>query len=100
MQMTSRLREYMKERKIYIVHRLDKNTSGNLMVCKSKKAAQAISSMFVKRDMLEKNYLAIVRDVPKSALRSGVLRDQITRNISYDKSKNKAIIDRTSKSNC
>lgn len=34
-----KLREYLVERKIFIVHRLDKNTTGNLMICKNKKSA-------------------------------------------------------------
>ena len=41
-----------------IVHRLDKDTSGLLITCKSKKAHEAMSALFMNRE-IKKSYLAI-----------------------------------------
>lgn len=41
-----------------IVHRLDKDTSGLLITCKTKKAHEAMSQLFMNRD-IQKSYLAI-----------------------------------------
>lgn len=47
-----------------IVHRLDKDTSGLLVVAKNKKAFEFLKSQFLKR-LVSKKYLALVEGVPK-----------------------------------
>jgi 23S rRNA pseudouridine1911/1915/1917 synthase len=49
-----------------IVHRLDKDTSGVMVVAKSDRAHQALSEAFASRD-LERAYLALVWGVPAEA---------------------------------
>lgn len=48
-----------------IVHRLDRNTSGLMVVAKKQDVFLALKSQFLKRE-IEKTYLAIVEGVPKS----------------------------------
>jgi len=50
-----------------IVHRLDKDTSGCLVVAKSDPAHQSLVSQFSERSTMEKLYLAITQGVPKPA---------------------------------
>lgn len=49
-----------------IVHRLDKDTSGVMVVAKSERAHAALSAAFAARD-LERDYLALVWGVPAAA---------------------------------
>ncbi|WP_370931192.1 RluA family pseudouridine synthase [Bartonella sp. DGB1] len=46
-----------------LVHRIDKDTSGLLIVAKSRLAAQTLTDAFKKREV-KKTYWAIVRDIP------------------------------------
>ena len=55
------LREQHKE--VYLVHRLDRDTSGCILFAKSKSAQQALSELFELRK-IEKYYLAIVDGIP------------------------------------
>lgn len=48
-----------------IVHRLDKDTSGCLVVAKSDLAHQSLVNQFADRSTMEKIYLAVTRGVPK-----------------------------------
>ncbi len=48
-----------------IVHRLDKDTSGCLVVAKTDPAHQSLSSQFSERSTMEKLYLAVTNGVPK-----------------------------------
>lgn len=48
-----------------IVHRLDKDTSGCLVVAKSDVAHQSLVTQFAERSTMEKLYLAVTRGVPK-----------------------------------
>ena len=59
-----------------IVHRLDKDTSGCLVVAKNDFAHRSLSAQFADRTT-GKRYLAIVRGVPR--LRSGTIREPIGR---------------------
>ena len=52
------------ERKFFLVHRIDKETSGVLLLAKTKYACNQLTSQFRNRET-EKYYLAIVRGVPK-----------------------------------
>ena len=52
------------EPKLYLVHRLDKMTSGILLLAKSASAASELSQLFAKREV-EKYYLAIGSKKPK-----------------------------------
>jgi 23S rRNA pseudouridine1911/1915/1917 synthase len=61
-----------------IVHRLDRNVSGALVVAKSSKAASRLSEAFRGRDLVEKTYLAWVTRGPAAdagALRGTLVRD-------------------------
>ena len=55
------------ERRPGIVHRLDKDTSGCLVIAKNDFTHRALASQFASR-VTEKHYLALVRGVPKPAL--------------------------------
>jgi len=50
-----------------IVHRLDKDTSGCLVVAKSDAAHQSLVTQFSERSTMEKLYLAVTQGVPKPA---------------------------------
>ncbi len=50
-----------------IVHRLDKDTSGCLVVAKSDAAHQSLVTQFSERSTMEKIYLAVTQGVPKPA---------------------------------
>ncbi len=50
-----------------IIHRLDKDTSGCLVVAKSDPAHQSLTTQFSERSGMEKLYLAVTRGVPKPA---------------------------------
>lgn len=50
-----------------IVHRLDKDTSGCLVVAKSDPAHQSLVTQFSERSTMEKIYLAVTEGVPKPA---------------------------------
>ena len=52
------------ERVFYLVHRIDKETSGVLLLAKSKEACRILTSQFKDR-LTDKYYLAIVRGMPK-----------------------------------
>jgi 23S rRNA pseudouridine955/2504/2580 synthase len=49
-----------------LVHRLDKDTSGVLLLARTRKAAQALAEMFAKSDgrRIRKHYLALVAGIP------------------------------------
>lgn len=50
-----------------IVHRLDKDTSGCLVIAKSDAAHQSLVTQFSERSTMEKLYLAVTKGVPKPA---------------------------------
>jgi 23S rRNA pseudouridine1911/1915/1917 synthase len=50
-----------------IVHRLDKDTSGCLVVAKSDAAHQSLVTQFSERSSMEKLYLAVSQGIPKPA---------------------------------
>ena len=50
-----------------IVHRLDKDTSGCLVIAKSDAAHQSLASQFSERSTMEKIYLAVTQGIPKPA---------------------------------
>jgi 23S rRNA pseudouridine1911/1915/1917 synthase len=65
-----------------LVHRLDRNVSGAMVVGKSSKAASRLSAVFRARDEVEKTYLAWVGGVPASPskrLSSVLVRDVVRR---------------------
>lgn len=65
-----------------VVHRLDRNVSGALVVAKSSKAASRLSEAFRARDRVEKTYLAWVTRGPAAdagALRGTLVRDDARR---------------------
>jgi len=76
-----------------IVHRLDKDTSGVMVVAKSDRAHQGLSERFAAHDV-ERAYLAVVRTAPKP--RAGRLETRLARS-SHDRKKFAVIDDPTSK---
>jgi len=76
-----------------IVHRLDKDTSGVMVVAKSDRAHQALSERFAAHDV-ERAYLAVVRTAPKP--RAGRLETRLIRS-SHDRKKFAVIADPDSK---
>ena len=62
-----------------LVHRLDRNVSGVMVVAKSSKAASRLSAAFRTRRGVEKTYLAWVAGTPaedRATLRSVIVRDE------------------------
>jgi 23S rRNA pseudouridine1911/1915/1917 synthase len=51
------------EREYFLVHRIDRETSGILVLTKTREAAAALTKQFAER-VTEKRYLAVVRGVP------------------------------------
>ncbi|MEQ8432685.1 MAG: RluA family pseudouridine synthase [Oceanicaulis sp.] len=76
-----------------IVHRLDKDTSGVMVVAKSDRAHQALSERFAAHDV-ERAYLAVVRTAPKP--RAGRLETRLVRS-SHDRKKFAVVEDLASK---
>lgn len=62
--MLSELWKFELENKPKLVHRLDKDTSGVLVLARTAKAAQEVSRLFQSRES-KKQYLAILQGVPK-----------------------------------
>lgn len=61
------LKQYFKGEKVFTVHRLDRATSGALMIAKNKLTAQRLSEDFANHKVV-KTYLCVVRGyAPKSA---------------------------------
>jgi 23S rRNA pseudouridine1911/1915/1917 synthase len=64
-----------------IVHRLDKDTSGLIVVAKNDRAHAALGEMFASRQ-IRKTYLALVQGTverPKGTINAGVARDPVRR---------------------
>ncbi|MFW6413296.1 MAG: RluA family pseudouridine synthase, partial [Oceanicaulis sp.] len=66
-----------------IVHRLDKDTSGVMVVAKSDRAHKALSERFAAHDV-ERAYLAVVRGGPRP--KAGVIENRLVRS-SHDRKK-------------
>ncbi len=65
-----------------LVHRLDRNVSGAMVLGKSSKAASRLSAAFRSREGVEKTYLAWVAGVPakdRATLKSVLVRDVVRR---------------------
>jgi 23S rRNA pseudouridine1911/1915/1917 synthase len=62
-------------RRLFIVHRLDRETSGLLVVAKSAVAKRALQEQFAAR-AVERRYVAVVEGHPREA--SGLLRSHLT----------------------
>ncbi len=65
-----------------LVHRLDRNVSGAMVVGKSSKAASRLSEAFRTRERVEKTYIAWVDGVPEresAVLKSVLVRDLVRR---------------------
>ena len=63
-----------------IVHRLDKDTSGVMIVARNQKAFEALKQLFKERTV-EKTYLALVAGAPEK--RSGVIETPIGRSLRH-----------------
>lgn len=68
------------QREFYLVHRIDKETSGILVLARDRGICAALTKQFAER-MTEKTYLAIVRGVPPETFRvdSAIRRSQHSR---------------------
>ena len=73
--------KYFKDKKPFIVHRLDKETSGVMIIAKNREHAQLFTSLFRIRK-IHKTYLAITHGNVRKDL--NLLQDNL---ISYDKNK-------------
>jgi len=93
------------ERAVFIVHRLDKAAIGLILIAHSKKAAQALSSMFENRttndNSLEKNYQIIVHGNHSINEQPQVITAEVDgksarstfRCLTYDQNKNQSLIE-------
>ncbi|UJF19929.1 TIGR01621 family pseudouridine synthase [Vibrio sp. SS-MA-C1-2] len=59
-----RMRQQLGDKQLYLIHRLDKMTSGLLLIGRNKQAASILSQLFANRQV-EKYYLAISGKKPK-----------------------------------
>ena len=75
--------KYFEETKPYIVHRLDKETSGVMIIAKNREYAQLFTSLFRIRK-IHKTYLAVTHDEVGKEI--NILQDDL---ITYDKNKKK-----------
>jgi len=82
--------EYFKNTNPFPVHRIDKETTGILVVAKNRKYAQIFTMLFRKR-MIHKTYLGIVRGEPNK--NSGTLEHDLITYDGADKVLHKAITD-------
>ena len=73
--------KYFKDKKPFIVHRLDKETSGVMIVAKNREYAQLLTSLFRIRK-IHKTYLAITYGAVKKGI--NLLQDNLT---TYEKNK-------------
>ena len=69
----------------YLVHRLDRNTGGAMVLAKTQKAAAALSVLIQQRDF-EKEYFAVVKGEPETA--EGAFTDLLFK----DSRKNKSFV--------
>ena len=69
----------------FLVHRLDRNTGGAMVLSKMQKATGKLSEAIQKREF-EKEYLAVIKGVPEEA--EGVYKDLLFK----DSSKNKTFV--------
>lgn len=69
----------------YLVHRLDRNTGGAMVLSKMQKATGKLSEAIQKREF-EKEYLAVIKGVPEES--EGVFRDLLFK----DSQKNKTFV--------
>ena len=60
-----------------IIHRLDKNTTGVLILAKSKISAKTMSQFFYEQENIEKYYLALVEGVPALYEKKGLDKGMI-----------------------
>ncbi|MBR9861025.1 RluA family pseudouridine synthase [bacterium] len=72
-----------KGKRPWLVHRIDKNTSGLLVIAKNDKAMNGLSSQF-KKHSIERKYVALVWGVPEEE--EGTISTQIVRD-QYDRKK-------------
>lgn len=66
----------------YIIHRLDRNVSGAMILAKRREAAGKFSALIAERSF-NKEYLAVVHGVPKESC--GILKDLLFRDSSSNK---------------
>lgn len=57
---------FISEKKWQLVHRLDKDTSGILLIAKNNKTAELLTDFF-RNKTIKKTYLALVRGIPKKS---------------------------------
>jgi tRNA pseudouridine32 synthase/23S rRNA pseudouridine746 synthase len=93
------------ERAVFIVHRLDKAATGLILIAHSKKAAQALSSMFENRttnsNSLEKYYQIIVHGNHSNNTQPQIIATEVDGKsarstficLNYDKTKNQSLIE-------
>jgi 23S rRNA pseudouridine955/2504/2580 synthase len=68
--------EFCQVEKLRLVHRLDKDTSGILLIAKNRKAADKITELFNKRQ-IKKTYIALIAGQLKQ--KSGVIRNYVAK---------------------
>ncbi len=68
------------ERKLYLVHRLDKPTSGLILIAKNQEMEQKLKTLFRKRE-IEKTYIAVVKGAVKK--KSGTIRGKLRKISSF-----------------
>ena len=73
----------LSDKKLYIVHRIDKETSGVLVLAKNKESARNITTLFAEKK-IEKKYIAIVSPIPK--IKSDTIKTKILEHVNVSKS--------------
>ena len=59
--------DFVRDRKFQLVHRLDKDTSGLLLIAKTKASAEFLTNLFKNKE-IEKTYIALVDGVVKKGI--------------------------------
>ena len=67
--------------KVFLVHRLDKETAGIMVYAKSSKSAASLSKQ-IEQNSIRKHYYAVVKGSPEE--KSGVLKDLLFRDKQKD----------------
>lgn len=76
---------YNDEINVSIIHRLDKNTTGLLVLAKNQIAARTMSFFFMQQENIEKYYLALVDGIPNVYSKQGISKGMINLPLIFNK---------------
>lgn len=83
---------YKNDLNLSIIHRLDKNTTGALIIGKNKEAARKMSLIFSEKSEIEKYYIAFLVGIPECFHKKGIFQGKIDLPLIFDTNKGKTKI--------